>query len=266
MMGRLAGPAVVALLALSAGYAGAASAQSTTVGVPREPLTDYAARYAAAVAALQAGDCAALARHNPARTLGEIPCNAESRHYYRDFRVLGHQRFATGAVIDRAARDRRTGQRVVATDVLALGPDRRYHLLGGAIYGYGAGIHQVGTRPSPRVLTLAARTASVYLGSLRARNCDVFFHTGFTGRLSKPAACREAFQGTGQRLNASRLRRQLDAGPAGRPVRIGGTRDIQFYRLSTQSGHGWTLIVDRNVPPPGGVGGGSFLVTQQDVL
>lgn len=254
----------VALLAVAGGSPPTASSASTTAAVPREPLADYAARYATAIAALNAGDCAALIRHNSAGSLGDIPCNAESRHYFRDFRVLGHQRFATGAVIDRAARDRRTGQRVVATDVLALGPDRRYHLLSGAIYGYGAGIRQVATRPSPRVLTLAARAASFYLDSLRTRDCDAFFHTGFTGQLTKPAACHEAFHGTGRLLNAARLRRHLEAGPVGGPVRIGGTRDIQFYRLTTRSGHLWTLIVDRNVPPPGGVGGGSYLVTQQD--
>ena len=209
----------------------------------------------AGIAAIQAGNCAEFARLNVNQTLSAYSCDERQRRALEGYRMLGYRQFGTGAIIDVAARDIERFQPLVSTVELMLGPDRRFRAVGAV--GFGAvgspGIVQVGTRPAPRMVELANRTARLALVSLRTRNCNLFFQTWFTGELTKPQACFRALRAptTPSNRNSSirRLRFQLAGDPLARPVRLGGTRDIQFYRLFLRTGHLYTMIVDRGGTP-----------------
>jgi hypothetical protein len=249
--------AALLVLALAGSAPGTASAATVT---PAEPLAAYVADYQAAVTALRAGDCATLARLNRDERFGAMACDDETRSFYAEFQILGYSRYGTAAIIDRLGTDLTNRRRALFTDELALGPGRRWHLVLGEVFGWGTGIRQLGTRPAPRVAFLANRTLRLYLQSLRTRDCDLYFTTGFTGNLTKPEACRRVFSASSPTRTA-RLRRQLLADPAARPVSLGGTRDLQFYGLSLRPDRYWTLTVGRNVVPPGPLAGGIYLVT-----
>jgi hypothetical protein len=81
---------------------------------------------------------------------------------------------------------------------------------------------------------------------------------------TKGQACARVF---GPRLSSSRARRlrfQLPGDRMATPVRIGGTRDIVFYRLRLRTGHYWTLEVDRGGITTGPLAGGQYHISAWD--
>jgi hypothetical protein len=215
---------------------------------PVESLPAFVARYQAAVAAIQAGNCAEYARLNIRGGIGLL-CTEEARRDLANFRVFGYRQFGTAAIVDIQATEVRTKRPVVATLVLLLGADRRFFSHGGAVFGAGGGIRQVNTTPTARAVVLSQRTASLLLLSLRERDCDLFFQTAFTGELTKAQACARVFSPRSRVPSRARqLRLDLGGNPLARPVRIGGSRDIQFYRLALKR-HLYTLAVDRGGKP-----------------
>jgi hypothetical protein len=240
--------AALGLAALAAPAAAGAGAGAT---MPRtaETLPAFVARYRATVAALQAGDCAEVRRIGTGT--GYEECTAADRARLAGFRVLTYRRFGTGAIIDQQISYE--GDPVVASTELGLGPDGRLRSAGVAIFGAGAGIRQVGTRARPRVVFLARRTANLLVRSLRTRDCDLYFTTAYIQEPTKARACANVFgPPRGAPSNGRRLRFALLADHRARPVRIGGTRDIQFFGLVVERRH-WTLIVDRSGNPRTGV-------------
>ena len=237
------------VLAMLAGAPLPASAATQRPPVrPVESLPAFVARYQAAVAAIRAGNCAEYARLNIRGGLGLL-CTEETQRNLAGFRVLGYEQFGTGALMDIQDVEARTRRPVIATVVLLLGPDRRFFSHGGLVFGAGAGIRQVGTRPGRRVVFLAWRTANLFLRSLRERDCDLYFTTAFTGDLTKSRACARVFSPRSTAPSRARqLRLDLRGNPRARPIRIGGTRDIQFYRLALNR-HLYTLAVDRAGKP-----------------
>jgi len=240
--------ALAGVLAVATG-GGAASAAPRPL-TPVEALPAFVARYQAAIAAIKAGDCAQFSRLNINGGLG-VTCDERLRGTLDNFQLLGYRQFGTGAVIDVFGRDSEQLMPAVSTAELALGPDRRFRVKSNPIFGAlsGQGIPQIATRPSARTLYLSLRTANLYLRSLRTRNCNLLFQTAFTDTLTRAQACARIFSAKINGSNSQRLRIQLAADPLVRPVRIGGTRDIQFYRLALRTGHYFTLIVDRGGTP-----------------
>lgn len=244
---RIAILALALALLLGSLLASPAAAQRAPVR-PVESLPAFVARYQAAVAAIQAGNCAEYARLNIRGGIGLL-CTEESRRDLANFRVFGYRQFGTGAIVDFQGNEVRTKRPGVATLLLFLGADRRFVSHGGAIFGAGGGIRQINTTPAPRVVVLSQRTASLLLRSLRERDCDLFFQTAFTGELTKSQACARVFSPRSRVPSRARqLRLDLRGNPLARPVRIGGTRDIQLYRLALKS-HLYTLAVERSGSP-----------------
>jgi hypothetical protein len=227
--------AALAALALPGGAHGRAP-------VPVESLAGFVVRYEAAVGAVQRGDCRALVRLNRDGGLG-LRCTDAQRLGFTDFRVLGHRRFGSGAVVDFSALDPRSGTRLTHSLILALGPDRRFRSQGSVLLGRGSGIPQAGTVAAPRVRSLAARTANLALRAVRTRDCGLLYATVNTAGLPRLAACARAFSA------ANPLRRDLDRDPGAVPVALGGTRDIQFLSLEPRGGRRWTVFVSRSGPP-----------------
>lgn len=243
---RLTVPILAAL-----GLAAATAAAAAGAAVPRtvESLPEFVARYRAMVTALHAGDCARVRRIGSGT--GYEGCTAADRARLAGFRVLGYRRFGTGAIIDQQISY--DGDPVVASVELGLGRDGRLRSAGEAIFGAGAGIRQVGTRASPRVVFLAQRTADLLLRSLRTRDCDLYFTTAFIQEPTKARACAKVFgPPRGAPSSGRRLRFALLGDRRARAVHIGGTRDIQFFGLAVNRRH-WTLIVDRSGDPRTGV-------------
>jgi hypothetical protein len=259
----LMGILVVAIMQALSGQAEAVVSRSLT---PVESLAAWVARYRAGIDAIRAGDCATFKRLNVRRTLA-LTCNPETRQQLANFRVLGWQQFGTGAIVDVIDVSQQTQRPGGFTTILALGPGRRFYSFGTSGFGAttGGGFAQIGTPTAPRTASIAARTARLALLSLRTRNCNLFYTTWFTGKLTKGPACAQVF---GPRPAASRIRRlrlQLAADPTATPVRIGGTRDIVFFRLRLRSGHYWTLEIDRSGLTSGPLAGGHYITSARDV-
>jgi hypothetical protein len=219
------------IVALGIGAAGAppAAAASRPSIAPAEGISRFVARYRAAVAALQARDCAKLAAFN--RSTGyPIPCNDLARQLLGNFRIVGYAQFGTGALVDFVDNEAPRG----ATAIFGVGPNRRFQVFTEQILGRG----EVGTRATPARLTRFSSAARAAVLAVQRRNCTVFFNTWYTGPLTRAEACRQAFSPAGG------FHRELAADPAAQPERIGGTSSIQFYRLWTK-GHYRTLVVAR---------------------
>jgi hypothetical protein len=254
--GFLAGLIVLA----SPGAGEAAVSRSLT---PMESLPAWVARYQAAVEAIRAGDCARFSQLNVRRSLN-LACNAQARQDLASFRVLGYRQFGTGAVVDTIDVGRQTKRPGIFTAILALGPDRRFYSLGSSGFGAGGGIAQVGTRTAPRTAFIAGRTVRLALLSLRARNCNLFYTTWAIGTRTKGPACARVFGPRPTASRARKLRFQLTGDPTATPVRIGGTRDIVFFRLRLRTGHYWTLEVDRSGLTTGPLAGGQYVTSARD--
>lgn len=259
----MTGVVVVAMMQVLTGPAEAAASESLT---PVESLAAWVARYRAAVDAIRAGDCATFNRLNVRYTLA-LTCNPETRQRFANVRVLGWQQVGTGAIVDLIDVSQQTQRPGGFTTILALGPGRRFYSFGTSAFvaTTGGGLAQIGTTTAARTASIAARTARLALLSLRTRNCNLFYTTWFTGKATRSQACAQVF---GRRPAASRVRRlrlQLAADPTATPIRIGGTRDIIFFRLRLRSGHYWTLEVDRSGLASGSLTGGHYITSGRDI-
>jgi hypothetical protein len=254
---------VVLILQGLGGSANAAVSRSLT---PVEALPAWVARYQAAVDAIRAGDCARFDQLNLRQTLG-LTCDPPTRQRLTaGFQILGYQQFSTGAIVDTLETSRQTHRPGIYTTILALGPGRMFHSLGSSGFGTltGGGIRQVATHTAPRTARLAARTARLALVALRIRSCNLFYTTWATGARSKGPACARVFGARPSTSRARRLRFELTGDPTAIPVRIGGTRDMVFFRLRLRTGHYWTLEVDRSGTTTGPLAGGLYITTARD--
>jgi hypothetical protein len=248
----------VALLLCAAMTTALLAAQPANAVTPRtslspiESLPAFVGRYQAAITAIQTGDCAEFNRLNLDHGLDVYTCDDQQRRALEGFGVLGYRQFGTGAVIDVTARDFERLQPAVSNIELLLGADRRFHVVGTPIIGppAGGGVRQVGSRATAGIFAVAQATANLGLLSLRQRDCTLFFRLWFTGALTREQACARVFGRQPGPSSIRRLRIQLAGDPFARPVRIGGTRDIQFYRVLLRPGHYFTLLVDRAGRPP----------------
>ena len=253
----------VVILQILGGSADGAVSRSLT---PVEALPAWVARYQAAVDAIRAGDCARFNQLNVRRTLG-LTCDPQTRQRLAtSFQVLGYQQFATGAIVDTIEMSAQTHRPGIYTTILALGPGRIFYALGSSGFGTarGGGIRQVGTHTGTRTSLIAARTARLALVALRTRSCNLFYTTWATGLRTKPAACVRVFGPRPTTSRARKLRFQLAGDPTATPVRIGGTRDMVFFRLRLRTGHYWTLEVDRSGTTTGPLAGGLYITSARD--
>jgi hypothetical protein len=259
----MTGVVVVAIMQVLSGPAQAAPSRSLT---PVESLARWVARYSTAIDAIRAGDCATFNRLNIRRTLA-LTCDPGTRQQFANVRVLGWQQFGTGAIVDLIDVTQQLQRPGGFTTILSLGPGRRFYSFGTSAFGAttGGGFAQIGTPTAPRTASIGARTARLALLSLRTRNCNLFFTTWFTGKATKAQACAQVFGPHPAPSRVRRLRLQLAADSTARPVRIGGTRDIVFFRLRLRSGHYWTLEVDRSGLTSGLLAGGHYITSARDV-
>jgi hypothetical protein len=227
-----AGGLALAVLFAAGGVPAEARTQRVT---PVESISGFVARFQAAHAALQAGDCARVAAFN--RSSGyRIPCDESARRLRGNFRVLRRAQFGTGALVDLVDNEAPGG----AVAVLAVGADRRFRLVFELINPAArAGRLETATRATPAVLAAHTRTAGLFLTAERRRDCGLYFHVAYTAELTKAQACRAEFHPPSER------QREIAADPAARPARIGGTYTFQFFRLWTRPGHYRTLVVAR---------------------
>lgn len=238
----LAGAAGIALLAgLGASPVASALTPSTPSVRPVENITPFVGRFTRSVGALQAGDCATWTQFTR-QTTYPFACDDFSRALFANFGVLRYRQFGTGALVEYAAGE----TPLVNTAVLLLRPDHRFgasrmgvRVLAGGTRG------TLGTRPTAGMLRLFDRTAGLFVESVRARNCDLFFRVAVTVGQTKAQACHSVL---GNRVIAVAYAGDPDAAP----VRIGGTAEFQFYRLRQRTGHYQTLVVGR-IGRPGGL-------------
>ncbi len=200
---------------------------------PVESLAGFVARYEAAVAALQAGNCAAVSAFNASAGY-RLTCDDATRAAYAGFRVTAYAGFGTGAVVDAVDAGAPKG----LTAPLALGPHRRYVLAQPAPI-----TRHTSTATRPSTLSPFVTGARLYVAATRARNCNLFFAHALTPHdLSQAGACARQFS-VGAR-NVAEL--AADRGAALR--RLGGTADFQFFALATRPGHYRTIVVGRVGP------------------
>jgi hypothetical protein len=263
-MRKLLPTCVLAALVVPA-LAGPATAAVSRSLTPAESLRAWVARYQAATDAIRAGDCARFNQLNVRGTLN-LSCDAQTRQLSSSFRVLGYRQFGTGAIVDTIDVSRQTNRPGIYTAILALGPGRLFYSLGSSGFGTltGGGTRQVGTQTAPRTASLAARTARLALVSLRTRNCNLFYTTWAAGTRTKGPACARVFGARPTTSRARRLRFQLAGDPTATPIRMGGTRDMVFFRLRLRTGHYWTLEVDRSGLTSGPLAGGLYITSARD--
>jgi hypothetical protein len=99
---------------------------------------------------------------------------------------------------------------------------------------------------SPRPDNRFAANAAAFVDAQRTGDCREVFRllnsgSPFVARAADAAAFCKRFE---QSSNApSRLSAQLAQAPEAKPVDLGGTRDLHFFRVDTAKGRSWTLIM-----------------------
>jgi hypothetical protein len=216
----------------------ASTPAASAAGPPRgvaltEGLPAFVHRLEVAVGALKAGDCAAWNLYTAASSFPETPCNPTSQTQYATFRLLGFRRFGTGALVEFSASEVPTPVTWVLTVF-----DHRFS---SSTLGYvwrepGTGpLRSLGSTPTRARLSRFNRTAADFVDAVRSRDCNLLWTTVLRDD-TKAKVCAKFFAQT---------RPDLLADPSATPVRMGGTRDWQFYRLLTSNGRYRTLVVGR---------------------
>ena len=109
----------------------------------------------------------------------------------------------------------------------------------------------------PRLQTKFAQNAARWVDAMRAGDCRKAFRllhpmSPYVGADGAAGFCKR-FEAS--RRDPARLPAQLAQAPAAKPVDLGGTRDLHFFRLDTGRGRSWVVItatLPRAVPAPRG--------------
>jgi hypothetical protein len=238
-------PILIASVLLLAGCGGDGGGGEAT---PQERLAGAVKEYQRAV---NDQDCAAFARfaHSVVRPPGKGPDDppdaAECRNLGQSYtRLLGFKStrtkvFGTAAIVEGTV-DGRFVALVWTRDL-----DGRWVQVQ-SIPGIDPQI-----RGQERVTNQFARNAADFVTAQRAGDCRRVFRllnsgSPFVARSPDAASFCERFRES--RDSPERLSAQLEQAPRARPVDLGGTQDLHFFRVDTGRDRTWTLIL-ATLPP-----------------
>jgi hypothetical protein len=242
---------LIATLLLASGCGGGDEPEPT----PTKRLAEAVADYEQAVGDQ---DCAAFARfaHSVVRPAGKGPDDAPDPAECRNL----------GNTYTRLAGFDSTRQKVFGSAALVEGTvDGRYVALIWTLDFDGRWV-QVQSIPGidPQIRANAQRpgnqfvaNAAAFVEAQRRGDCRAVFRllnagSPFVAQSSDPAAFCKRFGESSDAPN--RLSAQLAQAPDAKPVDLGGTADIHFFRIDTGRGRRWTLISTSQPPalPPAG--------------
>jgi hypothetical protein len=235
--------------------AGCGGGESDRAPTPTERLTEAVKEYERAVGDQ---DCAAFARfaHSVVRPPGKGPDDepdaAECRNLGTTYtQLLGFKSRRTKVFGSAAIVEGTVDGRFVAL-VWTLDFDGRWVQVQ-SIPGIQPQIRANPPRPGNRF----AANAAAFVEAQRKGDCRTVFRllspaSPFVARAENAAAFCKVYRESGD--NPDRLSAQLAQAPAAKPVDLGGTGDLHFFRVDTGRGRRWTLIMS-TLPPALPAGG-----------
>jgi hypothetical protein len=231
---------LIAILLLPAGCGGGDGDGEPT---PQERLTEAVAEYEKAVADQ---DCTAFARfaHSAVRPKGrgpdDAPDAAECRNLGDSYTALFGFKSRRTKVFGSAA--------IVEGDVegrflaLVWTLDNGRWTQVQTVPGIDPQVRLSEQRPGNRF----AANAAAFVSAQRSGDCRAVFRllnpgSPFVTQAGDPAAFCKRYRESSDA--PERLSTQLKQAPDAKPVDLGGTRDLHFFRVDTGSGRRWTLIL-----------------------
>jgi hypothetical protein len=221
-------------LLLAAAVSGCGGDDSDEPEVPKakETIQSFEARLKTTVAAIQQGQCGAVAEFN-AKAGYQLPCQERAKKLFAGFKVTGAKTYGSGGVIEfqDAETQGRTGVYTVA-----IGEDGKYQITGPVVP-----ILEKGTlNEEPKNEDQMDDAAEEMVEAIRANDCKKFVQVVVTPPSnSQKATCdQELIDAYGP------LHQQLVANKDAKPERIEGNAGFMFYALRTGDQYR-TLIVTR---------------------
>ena len=249
------GPLLILLVSLLAA-SGCGGGDDDAEPTPQERLAEAVAGFTRAV---NDQDCAGFARyaHTSVRPPGKGPddkpdaeeCRNLGISYTRlfGFKVTRTKVFGSAAIVEGTV----DGPFIVL--IWTLEGDRWTQVQ--AVPGIDPQVRPTEPRPSDEF----DKHAAEFVVAQRKGDCRAVFRllnsgSPFVSRANNPEAFCELYRES--QRSPERLAAQLAEAPEAKPVDMGGTRDLHFYRVDTGKGRTWTLILStlpEALPPAGHV-------------
>jgi hypothetical protein len=199
----------------------------------KETLGAFQARLTTAVAAIQRGQCGAVAQFN-LKAGYPLPCEARAKKLFAGFKVVGAKAYGSGGVVE--FQDAETKGRIGVYTV-AIGEDGKYQITGPV----SPILDKSTLKEEPEKEGEMDEAAQAMVDAIRSNNCDKFVQAVVTPPgLPKEQTCKQELTDA-----YGPLRQQLTAHKDAKPQRLDGNAGFMFYALETGDQFR-TLIVVRS--------------------